>query len=238
MYERDKKLRVEYGVEEGKEIQHVTMNFRQKAAAVTFLAGFVLMIFGCINFGWDLSMIANVLLWSAFISGIVSGLSLNELADHFLQGLKDFVFIAACVGFARGTLVIMENAMIVDTIVNAVANVIQAFPPTLSAFGMLIFQALFNFIVPSGSGQALLTMPIMFPLADVCGVTAQTAILAFQFGDGFTNLLWPTCGSLWGYLALTKVEYTEWVKFVAPLMGIWYGIAAVLVIVAQLIGFA
>ena len=130
----------------------------------------------------------------------------------------------------------MENAFIVDTIVNAVANVIQQFPPVLSAFGMLVFQTLFNFIVPSGSGQALLTMPIMFPLADVCGVTAQTAILAFQYGDGFTNLLWPTSGMLWGFLALIKMDYSEWLKFVGPIMGIWYGISAVMVIAAQLIG--
>lgn len=236
MYERDKQLRIEYGVEENSAMKHTAMTGRQKAAAVVFLAGFILMIFGCINFEWNLSMIANVLMWSAFASGIISGMRLNDLADHFMQGLKDFVFIAACVGFARGTLVIMENAFIVDTIVNAVANVIQQFPPVLSAFGMLVFQTLFNFIVPSGSGQALLTMPIMFPLADVCGVTAQTAILAFQYGDGFTNLLWPTSGMLWGFLALIKMDYSEWLKFVGPIMGIWYGISAVMVIAAQLIG--
>ena len=95
MYERDKQLRIEYGVEENSAMKHTAMTGRQKAAAVVFLAGFILMIFGCINFEWNLSMIANVLMWSAFASGIISGMRLNDLADHFMQGLKDFVFIAA-----------------------------------------------------------------------------------------------------------------------------------------------
>ena len=100
---------------------------------------------------------------------------------------------------------------------------------------MLVFQTLFNFIVPSGSGQALITMPIMIPLSDILGITRQTAILAFQFGDGFSNILWPTLGYLWACIGFAKVRYEEWARFILPLILVWYAICAVLVFIAQMI---
>lgn len=235
MYERDKTLRVEYGVKDDGDMDHLRLNKRQTTAGISFLIGFVIMVYGCMTKGWGLSMIASVLLLNGVCTGFIAGMNVNTLVKHFLLGLQKFVIVAFAVGIARGTLVILQNTYIIDTIVNAVAGLVQMLPSTAAAVGMLTFQFLFNSLVPSGSGQALLTMPIMFPIADLVGVTQQTAILAFQYGDGFSNLLWPTVGSLWGYLALIKLDYSEWLKFIAPLMIVWYVIAVAAVFVAQFI---
>lgn len=103
---------------------------------------------------------------------------------------------------------------------------------------MLITQLLFNFIVPSGSGQALVSMPIMFPLADLVGVSRQVAVLAFQFGDGLSNIVWPTLGYLWVCIAYGKIKYEQWFKFIIPLIGIWYLACMILLVIAQGIGWS
>ena len=108
----------------------------------------------------------------------------------------------------------------------------------MAAVGMLITQLLFNFIVPSGSGQALVSMPIMFPLADLVGVSRQVAVLAFQFGDGLSNIVWPTLGYLWVCIAYGKIKYEQWFKFIIPLIGIWYLACMILLVIAQGIGWS
>lgn len=238
MFERDKQLRMDYDVKGDGNMDALRLNNRQVAASIAFLIGFAIMVYGCMTRGWGLSMIASVLLLNGVCAGFIAGMDINTVVKHFLLGMQKFVIVAFAVGFARGTLVILEHTHIIDTIVNVVSSIVQALPSPVAAVGMLVFQAVFNSLVPSGSGQALLTMPIMFPLADILGVTQQTAILAFQYGDGFSNLLWPTVGSLWGYLALIKLDYSEWLRFIAPLMLIWYAIAAIAVFVAQMIQLA
>ena len=165
-------------------------------------------------------------------------MSTEDLCENFIAGLQSFVVAAFCVGFARGITVILEQGLIIDTIVNALATLIASVPTGISAVAMLFVQLFFNFLVPSGSGQATIMMPIMLPLADIVGITRQTAIIAFQFGDGFSNILWPTMGVLWACIGAAKIKFNEWVKWLLPLMGIWYGLAAVVVFVAQAIQLA
>ena len=116
-------------------------------------------------------------------------------------------------------------------------NLVGSFPHTLSAVGMFLSQLGFNFVIPSGSGQALVTMPIMAPLSDIIGVTRQNAVLAYQLGDGLSNILYPTSGYFMATLALAGVSWDRWVRFFLPLFGIWVAIAAGFLVYAQLTGW-
>ena len=117
----------------------------------------------------------------------------------------------------------------------AASTVLDSLPGVVSAEGMYIFQCLTNYIIPSGSGQAAVTMPLMAPLADIIGVTRQTACIAFQLGDGISNIFTPTSGYLMASLAMAKIPYEKWAKFILPLIGIWYAMGAVFVAIAHII---
>jgi uncharacterized ion transporter superfamily protein YfcC len=122
-----------------------------------------------------------------------------------------------------------------DTLVHGLGQLVGGFPDTLSAIGMFIAQLGFNFVIPSGSGQALVTMPIMAPLSDLIGVTRQTAVLAFQLGDGLSNIVYPTSGYFMATLAIAGVGWDRWVRFFFPLFCIWVGIASAFMVFAQVI---
>ena len=125
---------------------------------------------------------------------------------------------AIIVGFARTIAVVLEDGQIIDTIVHSIASLLEGLPSDVAALGMLVVQSICNFFIPSGSGQAFVTMPIMSPLATLTEVPQQTAVLAFQFGDGFMNMIVPTSALVMGGLALAKVPYTAWLQFIGPLM--------------------
>lgn len=171
------------------------------------------------------------------ISGLVYGIKPNDLVKGFIDGVKDIAYGAMIVGLARGILVIMQDAMILDTIVHGLASVISFFPRAVCALGMLFVQTILNFIITSGSGLAATTMPIMSPLADVLGLTRQTAVLAFQFGDGITNYIAPTSGILMANLLVAKIPYEKWVKFIWPLIAMWTLLGALFVVYASLINY-
>ncbi len=205
---------------------------------LVFFGGMGLIVFGVFKYGWYITEIASIFLAMGILSGIVARVSFDDIAKNFILGAKDMATGALVVGLARGLLVIMEGSMIIDTIVYALASVISGLPKAISAVGMLIVQSLINFAIPSGSGQAATTMPIMAPLADVLGLTRQTAVLAYQFGDGISNSIIPTSGVLLANLSVAKIKYEQWVKFVAPLMLLWTAVAAVFMIIAVLINYA
>lgn len=122
-----------------------------------------------------------------------------------------------------------------DTLVHGLGSLVGSIPATFFALGMFAAQLGFNFVVPSGSGQALVTMPIMAPLSDLIGVTRQNAILAYQLGDGLSNILYPTSGYFMATLALAGVSWDRWVRFFLPLFGIWVAIASAFLIYAQMV---
>jgi uncharacterized ion transporter superfamily protein YfcC len=129
--------------------------------------------------------------------------------------------------------VMLEDGQIMDTLVFGLGNLVGGLPTLLSAIGMFFAQLGFNFIVPSGSGQALVTMPLMAPLSDIIGVTRQTSVLAFQLGDGIGNIFYPTSGYFMATLALAGVPWQKWVKFFFPLFCVWIVIALGFLIFAQ-----
>lgn len=215
----------------------MVMTKRHVWVLLVFLVGMVLLIFGVFKFGWYITEIAAIFIAMGLVAGLVGGMNVNDIAKEFILGAKEMTTGAIVVGIARGMLVIMESGLILDSIVNGLAGAITMLPKSISAVGMLVVQSVINFFIPSGSGQAATTMPIMTPLSDVIGLTRQTAVLAYQFGDGISNSIIPTSGVLLANLSVAKIKYDSWVKFVWPLMLMWTIMAAIFMIIATAINY-
>lgn len=204
---------------------------------LTLVAGFGSIIWGVSKDGWWIEELSTAFLAMGILSGMLSKYGPSQIAREFVNGAKSIVFGALIVGIARSVLVVMEDASIIDTVVRVLADSISHLPNSVAALGMYVVQIIINTFITSGSGQAATTMPIMTPLADLLGVTRQTAVLAFQLGDGFTNSILPTSSALMGYLAVSKIPYEKWVKFIIPLLGIWIAIGAVFMLIATAVGY-
>jgi uncharacterized ion transporter superfamily protein YfcC len=210
---------------------------RKRHIVIVFL--FVLTIainvYGIFVHGWFLTELAANFFIVGIIIGFVGGLKLNAVFDAFIDGMKIVVYGAIIVGFARAILVVLESGLIIDTIIYSMSAMLDNVPTALTAVGMLGVQVIINFFIPSGSGQAMTTMPIMIPLSDLQGIPRQVAVLAYQYGDAITNSIIPTSASLMGVLAIAGIPYIKWVKFVWKLVLIWLLIAAIALVVATLI---
>ena len=206
-----------------------------QAVALVCLAFLGVMIYGVMKLDFYITELAAVFLAMGLIGGLVGRLAPSQIAMHFVKGCKDIVFGALVVGVARAILVVLQDGQIIDTIIHGLANVVSVLPKGLAAVGMFWVQSIINFFIPSGSGQAAATMPIMAPLADLLGITRQTAVLAFHYGDGFSNSIIPTSASLMGVLAMARVPYEKWFRFIWPLMVIWTIIGSVMCYIAAVI---
>ena len=193
---------------------------RKKLVLAAVALGFLGLIAGVLK-GWSTgTQIAGYMLGLALVVGLIDGKSFNEIAEGFVQGARDVVMGALVIGLARAILVVLTEGNIVDTILYGAATFLGNFTPTIGVMVMFGFQFFFNFIVYSGSGQAATTMPLMVPLADLVGITRQTSVIAFQFGDGLSNALWPTAGPLMAGLSMAKIGYSTWVRWLMPLIVI------------------
>ncbi len=208
---------------------------REKSILIVFVLSIILLVFGVIKQGWYMDEIAALFLAMSMIVAVIGKIGFNDYAITLGQGMAEIASGALVVGFARGILVVMTDGNILHTILHAAANLLAGLPSMISVLGMYIFQCLLNFIVPSGSGQAAVSMPIMAPLSDLVGVTRQTACIAFQIGDGLSNIFTPTSGYFMAGLALAKVPWSKWAKWFLPIIGIQYALGAVFIIIAQLI---
>jgi uncharacterized ion transporter superfamily protein YfcC len=168
---------------------------------------------------------------------MVARLNISEITESFISGAKDLVGTALVIALARGILVIAEQGLIIDTILYSLSSLIKNLNPILSAQSMLVLQTAINFFMPSGSGQAALTMPIMAPLADLVGISRQTAVLAFQFGDGFSNMIIPTSAVTMGVLTLADIPWQTWARWILPLEFLFLVLGFVLLIPPFLINW-
>lgn len=192
-------------------------------------------VFATIQFQWSIDHMAAFFIIIGIGSGIIAGMDYNKLTMTFLEGCKNLVYGALIIGVARAILIVMENAQILDTFVYALSVPLEGLTPVFAALGMFVANGMINFLVPSGSGQAMIVMPILSPLADMIGVTRQVAVQAYQFGDGFTNSIFPTSGPLMASLAIAGVPWIKWAKWMLPLLLIWVVIAVVMLTVGVLI---
>lgn len=210
---------------------------RHKLVLLVFLGTIVALIFGVIKYHFYIDELAALFLICGVISGIVGGLKPGEIADSFVKGCGNLLYACIMIGLCNAIIIIMQNANIMDTVIHGMASLLDGLPATISACGMFVIQDIFNVLVPSGSGQAAITMPLMAPLADILGITRQTAVLAFQMGSSFTDVLAPTSGEVIAACAMARIPYGKWFKWLLPLFAIWCVVAFAFMIIAVKIGY-
>jgi len=196
-------------------------------------AGIVMIAVGTIQWKWGLKELSAAYLAIVVCVATAGRLTATDSAQAFAEGASRMVSAALVVGFARSVPLILEDAKVIDTILHSLAGVIQELPGGVQAAGIFIFQLLVSFVVPSGTGQAVLTIPILAPLGDIVGVTRQTVVLAYQFGDSFSNVLSPNVGYFIAALSAVNIPWTKWAKFVLPLFFIWCLIGLALILIAH-----
>lgn len=210
---------------------------RQVYAILVFLAGMIFAVFGIIKWQYYVDELAGIFLAVGIIGGVAGGLKPKEICENFIKGCKDMVLPCIMIGLANAAIVLLGNANVMDTILHSLSGILQKFPGPVMPIGMFIFHEIFNVIVPSGSAQAAITMPLMTTLADKVGMTRQTAVLAYQLGDAFTNILAPTGGEILAALAICKVPFSKWVRYLIPIFIIWWLVAFVFLLYAASTGF-
>jgi uncharacterized ion transporter superfamily protein YfcC len=209
---------------------------RQALVLVVFFITLGVFVWGVKVQGWYFGEIAAVFLIMAIAIAIIMGWTPNEFVGKLSGGLQEITIACLMIGIARGIKITLETGHIIDTIVYGISIPLSQLPRWLSAECMLIFQTLLNFLIPSGSGQAATVMPIMTPLADTLGLSRQVAVLAFQFGDGLSNILWPTAFAV-VMAGIAGVKVTSWWKWLVPLFLLLLASQAVLIAVAVAIGY-
>ncbi len=205
---------------------------------IVSIAIFATILYAVQKMGWWLNEMSGGFLLMGIVAAFISRLSLSDATKAFIKGMEDMVVAALVVGFARGIEVVLVDGQIMDSIIYSIAQILDSFPKTLAAEGMLIFQSLLNFLIPSGSGQAAVTMPLMAPLSDVIGLTRQTAVFAFTCGDGFSNTIIPTSGVLMAMLTLAKIPYEKWLRFMLPLFIQLMVLSGIFLAIAVWIGYS
>jgi uncharacterized ion transporter superfamily protein YfcC len=213
------------------------MTGTHRALLVLFAAAIGLLIVGVLRWGWYIEEIGALFLGFGVLAAVVARLGGERTVEAFLKGAAELIGAALVVGLARGILVVAQNGGIIDPVLHFLSGGIGQLPPVLSAQVMFLAQSALNFFVPSGSGQAALSMPLMAPLADLVGVTRQTAVLAYQFGDGFTNLIIPTSGVLLGVLGAARISWITWARWMLPLQVIFVILGLLLLIPPVLMGW-
>lgn len=245
-YESDKAYREEFS---GKTIEDNKMTFGHGLVLFTILLGIIWTIWGVQTHGYYIPEIATVFFTMGLTAGIIgvvfklNNMTINNIAESFKDGAKDLVGAALVVGMAQGIVLVLghssaNSASVLNTILNGMAGTLDGVPAVVTGWLMYVMQSIFNFFVVSGSGQAALTMPLMAPLAELLGVTKQVAVLAFQLGDGFTNLIVPTSGCLMGVLGVARLDWNKWFKFQWKFQALLFGVATVFMVVAVIVGLA
>lgn len=215
---------------------------------LTILFGTIWVVWGVTKKGYYIPEIASQFFVMGLVAGIIgvifklNSMTANDIASSFTAGARDLVGAAFVVGMAQGIIIVLggtssTDGTVLNTILYKCSNILVGLPTVLSAWVMYVFQSIFNFFVVSGSGQAALTMPLLAPLGDLVGVTRQTSVLAFQLGDGLTNLIVPTSGCLMGVLGVAKLDWSKWAKFQIKFQAILFVLATVFMVSAVVIGF-
>ena len=195
--------------------KEVNFTFRRKLCTILFFATIGILLYGTSMLGWYIDEISSLFLAMMVVAGVVGGSSLNEICLTFIESTKSVVSSILVIGFTRGILIVMKEALISDTIVYYLSSLLDIGNPVISAIGMLFLQSIINIFINGSSSQATITMPIMAPVADIVGVSRQTAVLAYCFGDGFSDMFWPTNCSL--ECGLMGIPLERWYKFITPL---------------------
>jgi uncharacterized ion transporter superfamily protein YfcC len=212
------------------------LDWRQAAVLLLVLGTFVLFVVGVRRFEWDFSQMAALFFAMGIAAGLAGRLGVAGTADAFVEGFRSMALAALLIGFARAIFVVLEEGRIVDTVVHALFTPLSHLPVALSALGMMAVHTVVHLPVPSTSGQAVLTLPVLVPVADLLGLSRQVAVLAYQYGAGLCELVTPTNGALMAMLAAAGVRYDGWFGFVLPVYALLAALGAAAIIAAIALG--
>lgn len=219
------------------DINHDDLSLRHKLVLLTLLAGVAFLVFASNRWHWGHTQLSAYYIALSIVAAAAGGVAPSEAAGAFVSGMKKILMATMLIGVASAVAVVLEQGRVLDSIVNSLTTLIGGDSPFVTATGMFVSQLLLDFLIPSTSGQAAVSMPILGPLGQLTGVTPQTTVLTFLFGNGITNMLTPTSGTLLAYLATAGVGWVEWARFIFRLWLIYIVIAIALLGVAVSIGF-
>ncbi len=201
------------------------------------LLSFVALIFGAIKYEWYITEINALFLFMGMIAGLAARMRVSQIAEAFVSGAKDMMTAGLMVAFSRGILIVATDGKIIDTILASLSTWAQQAHPLASAYFMFLVQSCIHFFVSSTSAQAALTMPIMAPLSDLLGFSRQTAVLVYQLGAGFDNMIIPTSGATMGVLGIAKIPFEKWLRWMLPLEALYFILAFILIAIPVLFGW-
>ncbi|MBR1407743.1 MAG: YfcC family protein [Clostridia bacterium] len=205
--------------------------------AIVVLACILYMIYVAIFSSLSFAKSVAIFLYMGVLSGLVYRMPVDEMCKEFCNGAKGMATTGILLGFAYAISGILSAGGVMDTVVNAMANALGLFPAIIQAPVMFFMHVIINFFVTSGSGQAAVTMPIFIPVADLVGMSRQTAVLAFNFGDGFCNFILPHAAATMGFVGCANIPFTKWFRYAIKLFAIWCVVGSVLLIVASRMGY-
>ena len=229
MYEEDlqtRKQSVEITLEE-------SMGIREILVIITLFVSLGVIVYGGIMWKWDLNDNSAVFIWTGIIAGLAAGFSPSKIAQCFTAGARRMIGAVLILGMARSISVVLNAGGVLDTIVYGIGQAIYGIPKILQGPIMFLANVVINIFIVSGSGQATVVMPVFIPVADMIGITRQTTILAFNFGDGFCNYIIPMSTALMGNLGAVNIPYEKWMKFMWKLFLIWLAVGSILLVIAQ-----
>ncbi|NRR19634.1 YfcC family protein [Brevibacillus sp. MS2.2] len=221
------------------EVDTKNVDFTTRHKLILAFTGIVLIgfIVCTILFKWDVNEMSGIFIFIAIGVGLLNKMSGNDIAKTFLKGCQGLIYGALIVGMARAVTVILEDGKFLDTIVYGLATILEPLSPMAGAIGMFLGSAGLHFLISSGSGEAVMLMPLLAPLADLMGITRQVAVEALMLGEGVVNCINPTSGVLMSILAMSGISYGKWLKFMLPLTAVWTVLSIVFIVIGVLINW-
>lgn len=213
------------------------VNSKHPVVLGVFIISFAVLMYGAIKFGWGLTETAVCMLWMAMACGFVYGYGPSKIASNFVKGARGMTSAAFIVGLGATVAVILDEGLILDTVVMNLAKMLNSVPYLFKGPAMYIINIIVNSFVTSGTGQAAVVMPVLIPVSDLAGVSRQVTVLAYKFGDGFCNYILPHASALMGFLGATGVPYDRWMKFMWKLFLIWVVVGSIILMGGMVAGY-
>lgn len=213
------------------------LSTRHTTMLLTLLVGIAAIVYSSNEWSWNHPELSTFYIGLSIVLAAMSGLGASGAADAFVDGMKKILMASMLIGVASAVAITLENGRVLDSVVYGLTSVIGTDSAFLSATGMFISQLLLDFLIPSTSGQAAVSMPILGPIGQLTGVEPNTTVLAFLFGNGITNMLTPTSGTLLAYLAAAQVGWTQWARWIVGLWAIYIVLAVLMLAYAVAIGY-
>ena len=221
-----------------REIDHAKkLSPRHLAILLVLLASIAGLVLGTRSWGWHSSELAAYYIFLALVIAVLSGLPSRESAEAFIDGMKGMILGALLIGLASSVEIILRDSLVLDTVIHDLASMVEGKTAIIVAQGMVVIETVLDVLIPSTSGKAVISMPILGPIGTLAGVSGQTTVLAFLFGNGLTNMVTPTSGMLLAYLATGGVAYGQWIRFIMPLVGVLFVLSMIIMAIAVVIGY-